>query len=120
MSDSPHTVICTELYRQGYLPASWFAADSAYAHAYIDETTRAVYIAWAKPVVAWMQRSSLITQFVRPFGMAWAQHMAYVMGTSETDSSLGRLINDIGVPLHQAVGKFLVAHHFLEPVAIRQ
>ena len=99
------SAICTELHRQGYLSDAWFAADVAYANRYIDDTTRASYLAWAKPLVRQMQRSSSLTQLVRPFGMAWAQHMAYRMGATRQDNLFGRLINDLGVPLHRFLGR---------------
>lgn len=100
-------IICTELNRQGYLPARWLEADLAYANRYIDDDTVRAYHAWATPVVHGMQRSRVITQLVRPFGVAWAQHMAYVMGASAQDNRLGRALNALGVPLNQAIGKRL-------------
>ncbi len=100
-------IICTELYHQGYIPAAWYAADVAYSRAYIDDDTRRSYFAWAQPLVASMRRAPWVTRLVRPFGVAWAQHMAYKMGVSERDNLLGRLLNDLGVPLNRAIGKHL-------------
>lgn len=109
------SVICTELHRQGYLPTAWFEADMAFGRAYADGRTFAVYHAWARPVVRAMQRSALVTQLVRPFALAWAKHMAYVMGAGSEDSLLGRWLVDVGLPLHRALGAFLVEHGLLQP-----
>ena len=104
------TVICTELHRQGFISDAWFAADSAYANLYIDPATRAGYVRWATPLTKLMARSRGVTALVRPFGRAWAKHMAYVMGASQEDSALGRWLNTVGVPLNRALGQRLVRH----------
>jgi len=104
------TVICTELYHQGLIPEAWFVADSTYANLQIDPATRAAYLAWAQPFVRLMQRSRWVTAAVRPFAVAWAKHMAYVMGASPDDSALGRFLDTTGVPLHRAIGKHLLLH----------
>ncbi len=56
------------------------AVDVAYAHLSIDQSTQAGYHAWAKPLVRLLERSRLVTAFVRPFGAAWVQHMALPHG----------------------------------------
>ena len=56
------------------------------------------YHAWALPLVAIMDRSRLVTSIVRPFGAAWARHMAYVMGATDQDHLLGRFLNTVGIP----------------------
>lgn len=104
-ADGQPTVICTELHRQGLIPTTWFLADSAYAQLYIDPETRAAYVLWAQPLARLMQRSRLVTAVVRPFAVAWAQHMAYMMGASAQDSELGRWLTVWGTPLHRAFGK---------------
>ncbi len=70
-----------------------------------DRSTQAGYHAWAKPLVRLMERSRLVTSLVRPFGTAWAQHMAYVMGMSDEDNVLGRFLDVVGVPLNRMLGK---------------
>ena len=101
------TAICTELHRQGYLSDQWFAADSLYANTSLDAPTRRAYLLWARPLVIQMQRSYLVSALVRPFGLAWAQHMAYLMGASAYDNLLGRCIHELGVPLHRLLGMYL-------------
>ncbi len=103
------TIICTELHRQGYLSDARFAADTAYGKTYLDSDTWIGYHTWAQYVAAGMRRSAFVTALVRPFGLAWAQHMAFVMGESTEDNLLGRVINDVGIPLNRAFGKYLVS-----------
>ena len=103
-----NTVICTEMYRQGYLSEAWYAADTAFGRTYLDAGTFAVYHAWARPLVQVMQRSWLITQLVRPWALAWAQHMAYTMGVSDEDNTFGYWLNAIGLPLHRVLGQYWV------------
>ena len=93
------------LYAQGLIPHAWYQADSAYAATHIDAATNASYRTWAEPLTRLMQHSHTFTHLVRPFGAAWAQHMAYVMGQAEQDSFLGRLLNTLGVPLNRWLGR---------------
>ena len=89
----------------------------AFGRAYADEATFALYHAWGKPVVAGMQRSPALTQLVRPLGVAWAQHMAYVMGATDRDNPLGRWLAAVGLPLHQALGHWLLDIGWLQPAS---
>jgi len=70
------TVICAELYRQGYLPMKILRLDSIYRHKHITETEYEGYLRLALPVVELMKRSPLFTGLVKPFGLAWAYTMA--------------------------------------------
>ena len=101
-------VVCTELTRQGYVPAQWLAADLAYQRLYTDAPTRAMYHAWAIPLVWAMRHSSFVTALVRPCGAAWAQHMAYTMGAAQHDSPVGRWLMDVGLPLHRALAQIFL------------
>lgn len=100
-------VICTELNRQWYIPDDIFAADRQFAYAYLDQATLDVYHAWAIPLVNLMRRSSIVTAIVRPYGVWWATHMAYLMRISPHDSWLGYMITDTFLPIHRAIGWLL-------------
>jgi hypothetical protein len=115
-TDGGGSAICTELHRQGLIPEAWFAADVAYARAYIDDPTRASYLTWAGPLVQRMQRSPALTRIVRPFGVAWAQHLAYRMGASDRDNWLGRWLNNLGVPIHRFLGRLGIGKDALVPI----
>ena len=53
-----------------------------------------------------MERSRFITALILPFGTAWAQHMAYVMGVSDEDNALGCFLDVVGIPLNRVLGKY--------------
>lgn len=96
-------IICGELYRQGYLSEELWRADNKYATEYVSEKTIGLYHLWAQPIVNLMKVSPVATEIVKPFGLAWAEHMAYLEGTSQTDSFLGAALHNIFLPLHDAI-----------------
>ena len=106
MAGSP-SVICTELFRQGYLAKEIFEADGAYAKKFVSGGVSSIYHFWAKPLVRLMQKSNFITQIVRPYGTAWATHMAYEMGTVQEDNWLGKQLHNTFLPLHQKISSIL-------------
>ncbi len=96
-------IICGELYRQGYLSEELWRADNKYATEYVSEKTIGLYHLWAQPIVNLMKVSSVATEIVKPFGLAWAEHMAYLEGTSQTDSFLGAALHNIFLPIHDMI-----------------
>ena len=78
---------------------------NAFGVTMIDRATLTGYQRWATPVVTLMQRSQLASALVKPLALAWAQHMAYVMGATDQDTLLGRLLNTVGVPLNRGLGQ---------------
>lgn len=98
------TVICTELYRQGYLPSEVYALDDHALHTDIDEDIYNGYMSWAPYVVKAMKKSWLVTQLVRPFAVGWATHMAHKLDKRIPDSLLGKVVYKIGVPICKRIG----------------
>lgn len=95
------TVICTELYRQGYYSTDLLVKDIKYGEM-IRATKPEVYIGyrlWADSVVKLMKKSKLFTKFVALFAVPWAKNMA---GQSNL---LGALISTIGEPICGIIGK---------------
>ena len=101
------SVLCTELFRQGALPKAWFLADAAYGLTYVAPSTMAVYHAWGIPLAQLLHHSRVASAVAKPFILAWAQHMAYVMGATDTDSPAGHLLTAVGLPIHRALGNCL-------------
>lgn len=101
------SVICTELFRQGVISSEWYIADHQYAQKYISETVIRGYHYWAIPVTKLMKKSVFITNLVKPFGKAWAQHMAYKMGVTNKDSLLGGILETIGMPISYYIGEHI-------------
>lgn len=98
-------VICTELYRQGFISKKIHLLDEAYAKVYIDKYTLKGYHLWAKPVVKLMRKSRIFTYMVYPFGKAWAYEMAHRVNPKVKGSILGKVLHGLGVPVCRFIGK---------------
>jgi len=98
ISDAVGTVICTELYRQGIMPDDIFEADKAFGVA-VEPETMAGYHLWGIPAANLMKRSKLFTWAIKPFGMAWANHMA------GNENILGAVLMKIGIPVCNFLGR---------------
>ena len=96
-------IICGELYRQGYLSEELWQADNQYADEHVSDETIALYHKWAQPIVNLMSRSAVATEIVKPYGLAWAQHMAYLQGATTENSFLGAALHNTFLPLHDMI-----------------
>lgn len=97
------TVICTELYRQGYYSDAVYQADVTYGSKMKLENPE-VYWGYrfiADPIVALMQKSKLFTKAVAFFAVPWAKNMA------GEKNVLGSLVSFFGEPLCFIVGKII-------------
>ena len=112
--EASSTVLCSLLYRRGYLPQEIWEQDHKFG-AWISENDPDVfngYHSWAVPMVNWIEKESLLSKvyfhgWVRPFTGAWAQHIAHRMEPEKyKDNKVGRLMLNIGVPLCRLIGKF--------------
>jgi len=96
------SVICTELYNQGYMPLNTYMLDSQYG-AILRVTSPEVIIGyhfWAKPVVKLMKKSTIFTTIVSYPALKWAKHIA-----GEEPSIFGKLCQLIGEPICGLIGK---------------
>lgn len=105
--DGGSTVICTELYRQGYMSDDMLEKDQKYGEfvRHNDGSVYVGYIVMAMPIVRLMKRSWTFTSLISIPAMAWAKDMAY------DNSFCGKLINKIGQPVCRVVGKIAVWLH---------
>lgn len=96
-----HTVICSELFRQGRLPLTSYLADASYGSRMVREHPQALrgYQLLVSPVVAAMQMSSRVSDVVEAVAQPWVKHMEYQEGTTYDDNILGYLITLLGLPL---------------------
>ena len=97
------SVICSELYAQGYMSDEIKRKDEIYGK-FIRKTRPEIYIGYrflADPIVKLMKKSSLFTKFISVFGMAWARNMA------GDKNLLGKLISNIGEPVCGLIGKVI-------------
>lgn len=98
------TVICTELYKQGYYSNEIFMHDIAYG-AWIRANKPEVYIGyrlWADPVVSLMQKSKLFTKCIAAIAVPWARNMAGEYNT------LGNFLSMVGEPICGFIGKVAI------------
>lgn len=99
------SVICTELTRQGYIPKRIAKLDNIYRHRFIDYQTFATYRKLATPIVKLMQKSKIVTQIVRPFGVACCYEMASRVTPYVKGRILGKIILGIGIPFCKHLGR---------------
>ena len=109
------TVLCSLLYRRGYLPQEIWEQDHKFG-IWVSENDPDVfngYHSWAVPMVDWIEKESLLSKvyfhgWVRPFTGAWAQHIAHRMEPEKfKDNKVGKLMLNIGVPLCRTIGKLM-------------
>lgn len=102
-------VICTELHRQGFISTRILGLDAAYAHQTIDRNTFRGYWLWSEPYVRLMQNEvygNIFTWLIKPFGIAWAYHLAHQLDEEIPDSKLGWFLQSLGVPICRQLGKW--------------
>lgn len=95
------TVICTELWRQGYMDDYTYDLDRLHGM-HIRTTRPHVYFGYlmlATPVVKLMKKSKLFTKAISVPALAWAHHMAH------GNNILGGVINEIGETICGVFGK---------------
>lgn len=97
------TIICTELYHQGYMSEEIYIKDKNYGY-HIRDIRPNVYIGYifmATPIVRLMKKSRLFTKIISIPAMAWAKNMA------GEKSFFGRLISGLGESLCGLVGNLI-------------
>lgn len=106
------TIICSELYRQGYMPKALWEADEKWGRmtARKDPDIIRGYRTWAAPIVRLMKRSPDATRIIAKLTAPWARQMAYEAGYLPKGNFLGWLTNLVGIPFSWLVGKSLKLH----------
>jgi hypothetical protein len=119
MPDAPSggglTVICSELFRQGYMPSNLYVRDHFYGD-YLrlhNPNVLVGYHFWAKPIVALMKKSKLFTKIVSIPALKWAKHIA-----GEESSLFGHFCVHVGEPVCAIIGK--VVSKFKENVCTQR
>jgi len=95
------TVICTELFKQGYMDAHTYSLDIAYGIE-VRRNRPHVYSGYriiADPVVRLMQKSPLFTKIISIPALRWARHM------SGKNDLIGKTISYLGEALCGFIGK---------------
>jgi hypothetical protein len=96
------SVICTELYKQGIMPADIYVKDFEYGRHLGSVAPHVIigYHVWAKPIVKLMKKSKLFTKIVAYPAMKWANQMA-----KKENSVIGFLAVTVGESICGIIGK---------------
>ena len=99
------TVICTELYSQGFMDEETYLKDAEFGKKQ-DIEVIAGYHTWGIPLAKAMRNSRVVTWLVKPLALAWAEDM------SGKKNALGAFLNKIGIPICRFIGERVmeVAH----------
>lgn len=92
------TVICTVLYKHGYLDEKTWLADRLFG-SLIDPAVYLGYIRWARPLADAMHRAPLLRWLVSLVACRWARAMA------GERNLIGDLVMRLGVPLCRWLGR---------------
>jgi len=98
------TVICTQLYKDGHIPAAVFKADNAYVIKHFSTATRNGYKFWAIPLVAQMRKHPTIYSIVKFFGVHWSYHCAADSNRAYKSNLVGALLIAVAVPICYLIG----------------
>lgn len=98
------SVICTHLHSLGYMSDEIYQADSAFGKT-VDPQVYRGYVRWARPFVTMMKTFPITTPLVAAIAKPWAIHMAYRMGVSDRDSTLGKMMMKVGWKVCSALGR---------------
>lgn len=104
------SVVCTQLFVQGKLPAALYYADIEYARKHMSATTLDGYRLWGVPLVRLMRRNKFVAEAARLIVVQRAHYTASRMGyswASRPRAVVGGLINALGVPVCYALGRLL-------------
>lgn len=103
--DSGGTVICTELYRQGFISSKELKYSTSYKKKVSDATYQGYYW-WASKLVKLMKKSELVSKIVRPFGTRWAKEMMHRLKPDKFKSNFtGKILLGIGLPVSKFIGE---------------
>ena len=91
-------IICGELYRQGFLSEEVWDADQRFGRELFKTHPRIMlgYTFWAKNVVKYMRNNPHNTKKLYRIFKPWTEHMAYKMGVTEKDNTLGNITQKFG------------------------
>lgn len=104
------SVICTELFRQGYISDDIYMHDTNFGVLLREERPHIYcgYIMWAPTIVKLMRKSKVFTKIVAFFGVPWAVNMAY------NRNLFGKVINFIGMPICGLLGKIFGGNYEIQ------
>lgn len=93
------TIICTELFRQGFMPDFIYEMDSKFGDIILEQNPQVMYgyWIWARPIVDKLTSSPNFSKFVYNwFVKDWSEYMAYEMGVLPTQNYKGKYLHKFG------------------------
>jgi len=133
------SIICTELFRRGMMPADIYAADAQYGSKLFDAfpEMKTGYHRWARIVTEWMngrgptfmwwirdpeerarRQSAWATKWAEELAAPWAAEMAHIQGVRKTSSRAGRWLMRLGYPITKYIGKMKTKPKYMHLVAL--
>ena len=98
-SEGRGTIICTEMYNQGFMPQFIYDMDSKFGDIVLQKNPAIMYgyWIWAQPIVNKLKTSKSFSKFVyNYFVKDWSEYMAYEMGVLPKQNYKGKFLHKFG------------------------
>ena len=98
-SEGRGTIICTEMYNQGFMPQFIYDMDSKFGDIVLQKNPEVMYgyWIWAQPIVNKLKTSKSFSKFVyNYFVKDWSEYMAYEMGVLPKQNYKGKFLHKFG------------------------
>jgi hypothetical protein len=98
-SEGNGTIICTEMYNQGFMPQFIYDMDSKFGDIVLQKNPQIMYgyWLWAQPIVDKLKTSKSFSKFVyNYFVKDWSEYMAYEMGVLPKQNYKGKFLHKFG------------------------
>jgi regulator of replication initiation timing len=98
-SEGRGTIICTEMYNQGFMPQFIYDMDSKFGDTVLQKNPEIMYgyWIWAQPIVNKLKTSKSFSKFVyNYFVKDWSEYMAYEMGVLPKQNYKGKFLHKFG------------------------
>lgn len=98
-SEGRGTIICTEMYNQGFMPQFIYDMDSKFGDIVLQKNPEIMYgyWIWAQPIVNKLKTSKSFSKFVyNYFVKDWSEYMAYEMGVLPKQNYKGKFLHKFG------------------------
>ena len=98
-SEGRGTIICTEMYNQGFMPQFIYDMDSKFGDIVLQKNPQIMYgyWIWAQPIVDKLKTSKSFSKFVyNYFVKDWSEYMAYEMGVLPKQNYKGKFLHKFG------------------------
>ena len=98
-SEGRGTIICTEMYNQGFMPQFIYDMDSKFGDIVLQKNPKIMYgyWIWAQPIVDKLKTSKSFSKFVyNYFVKDWSEYMAYEMGVLPKQNYKGKFLHKFG------------------------